>query len=271
MAPQPTDARIVTLLTDFGTSGPYVAAMKGVLLTRAPDLRAVVDVTHEVPPQDVRAAALLLQASWPWFPPGTIHLVVVDPEVGTDRRILVASCGGQILVGPDNGVLAPALDGQRPQVFAADPERAPRAGSSRTFHGRDRFAPLVAQLAQGTLPAELGARVTEWRALELPEAQPLAGGGLRAEVLAVDPFGNLITSVHKDQLGSARWSCEVAGRRAPLVGTYAEVAPGELLCLVDSHERVEVAVREGDAANELGIGCGAEVRLVPATDSEERR
>lgn len=270
MSPDSTGAwrpsGIVTLLTDFGTAGPYVAAMKGVLLDRAPGLRAIVDVSHEVPPQDLAAAAFVLDAAWSWFPTGTVHVVVVDPEVGTARDILVAERDGHALVAPDNGVLAPLVEsasgGSGAIVRRVDPARAPRVGGSATFHGRDRFAPLAAHLAGGASPESVGQASESWRRLSLPEARAEPDGSLVAQVLLVDRFGNLITSARREQLGDARWSFERGGRRAELARTYAEVEPGELVCVVDSHDRLEIAVRDGDAASELGLVRGAEVRLV---------
>lgn len=260
---------IVTLLTDFGAADPYVAVMKGVLLSEAPELRAVVDLSHEVAPQDVQAAALFLEAAWSWFPAGTVHVVVVDPEVGTERALLLVECGGQAILAPDNGAIGPLVAGAHDACVRRVGAGAPRVGASATFDGRDRLAPLAARLASGTAPDTVGDVFDGWRRLDVPAAAVAPDGSLCAEIVLVDRFGNLITSARREQLAGAQWSCEVGGRRVAFARTYAAVAPGELVCLVDSYDRIEVAVRDGDAARELGLGRGAEVRLVRAEAAGE--
>lgn len=262
-------AGIATLLTDFGLADPYVGIMKGVLHREAPGLRAVVDLSHDVPPQDVAAAAFFLEASWPWFPVGTVHVVVVDPEVGTERALLVAARGGHAFVAPDNGILAPLVERhQDARVLKVDPARAPVVGGSATFHGRDRIAPLAARLCEGLPPSALGEPWDGHRRLPEARLERGADGSLRAQVVWVDRFGNLITSAARSDLvargrepGGDAWRCEVAGRELPLSRAYADVEGGELVCLVDSYERVEVAVRDGSAAEALGLGPGAELVL----------
>jgi S-adenosylmethionine hydrolase len=252
---------IVTLLTDFGAGSGYPAQVKAVLLSASPDLR-IVDLSHEVPPFDVPAGALLLEACVRWFPPDAIHLAVVDPGVGTERRgLCVVDPEGRRLVGPDNGLFTPFLGpGSRAvQLFAPGLVPVPRTA---TFHGRDLFAPVAALLAGGLDPARLGPAVADPRRLEWPSAERLPGE-VRGTTLAADPFGNLITSIREEDLGGASIRAAlVDGRSARWVQTFGEGDQGELLALVGSGGRVEVAVREGSAASHLHRWRGVEVRLL---------
>jgi S-adenosylmethionine hydrolase len=256
----------VTLLTDFGLVDPYVGTMKGVLHREAPDLRAIVDLCHEVPPQDVATAALFLEAAFPYFPVGTVHLAVVDPEVGTERPFVVLEARGHALLAPDNGLLSALAERERDAVLLrVDPARLPAIGASATFHGRDRFAPLAARLVGGTPPSSLGAPWAGPRRLAEPEVAPLPGGGLRASIVWIDRFGNGITSARREHLAApegGRLACRVAGREVPFGRTYADVAPGELVCVLDSYDRFEIAERDGDAARTLGLERGTEVQFV---------
>lgn len=245
---------LVTLLTDFGTADGYVAEMKGVLLTLAPEAR-LVDASHELPPQDVEYARLALARYWRRFPVGTIHLVVVDPGVGSARRAIAVASDGRLLVGPDNGVLSPALllPGARAVTLPTPPGAAP------TFHGRDLFAPAAARLATGAALEALGEPCDDPIVRRTPEARRLDDGAVLGEVIAVDRFGNLVTNLLTMRGGSL----EVAGQRLAVRRTYADVAPGTLLALVGSSGLLEVAVREGSAARRLGVARGAAVRLLP--------
>jgi S-adenosylmethionine hydrolase len=254
---------LFTLLSDFGAGSGYPAQVKGVLLGRCPDAR-VVDLSHDVPPWDVLAGALLLEACVPWFPRDAIHVAVVDPGVGTVRRALAAvDPEGRRLVGPDNGLLTPFLGpGARAHAIEAGGVLpAPRAA---TFHGRDLFAPAAAFLAGGGDPARLGPPVADPVRLAWPGARA-ADGEVVGEVLVADRFGNLVTSIREGDLGpggaGAVRSARVDGRAARWVRTFGEGSPGELLALVGSGGRVEIAVREGSAAGAIGRVRGAEVRL----------
>jgi S-adenosylmethionine hydrolase len=253
---------LLTLTTDFGAGSGYPAQVKGVLLAAHPDAR-LVDVSHEVPRHDVLAGALLLEACVPWFPRAAVHLAVVDPGVGTARRALcVVDAGGRRFVGPDNGLLTPFL-GPGAHVFALAPgPGAPLAPPrSATFHGRDLFAPAAALLAGGTAPQRLGPAVADPVRLSWPVAQR-TGAAVRGETLAADPFGNLLTSIRDVDLESAQVAAvTVAGRAARWVHTFGEGAPGELLALLGSGGRVEIAVREGSAAAALGATRGSSVVL----------
>lgn len=235
--------------------------MKGVILRRAPKL-TLVDVTHDVPPQDVPRASWLLARTAPWFPPGTVHVVVVDPGVGTARRALVATLGDQIVVAPDNGVIARLAAASR--SVQAWELAAPGLGlqqRSATFHGRDLFAPAGALLASGRIaPAECGDPITP----VLPDivGPTVQGGQARGLVVAVDRFGNLVTDLHRDLLpGPPR---RVSLDEQPIervVETYGEARAGELVALFGSDDFLEISVVDGDAAQRLGVSTGATVRL----------
>ncbi len=250
---------VVTLTTDFGLTDPYVGIMKGVLSRSGADPR-VIDLTHGIAAQDVRAAAFHLAHSWSWFPPGTVHVVVVDPGVGSGRRILVAREGGHAFLAPDNGLLGPVLS-PASDVRALDIERFSLANRSRSFHGRDVFAPAAGRLVEGLDPAECGPSVTDWERIELPEPCQGADGEVLGEVLSTDHYGNLVTNVPADRLEgpASDWSATVGEVEVPLCGTYAEGTPGGPLALVDSLGYWEVAVRDGDAARTLGAGQGTSV------------
>ncbi len=254
---------VVTFLSDFGAGSGYPAQMKGEVLRRRPNA-VLVDLSHEVPPFDLLTGALLLEACVPSFPESAVHVAVVDPGVGTARRpVCVVDPAGRRLVGPDNGLLSPFL-GEGAAVFLlADPVLVPR-DPSPTFHGRDLFAPVAAWLAGGGDPARLGPRVDDPVRLEglSPRRTP---GALEGACLAADPFGNLLTSIRRSDLeGRGVAGVKVAGREARLVTTFGEGRPGELLALWGSGGRLEIALREGSAALDLGIARGAPVRVALA-------
>jgi S-adenosylmethionine hydrolase len=243
---------IVTLLTDFGTADGYLGEMKGTLLSLAGAVQ-IVDVAHDLPPHDVEAARLALARYWMRFPIGTVHLVVVDPGVGGPRAALAVECERRFLVGPDNGVLSPALLHRDARCVTLPIP----AGASHTFHGRDVFAPAAAQLALGVPLETLGAPHAAPVVRRTPEASRRADGAVSGIVITVDRFGNLITNLMSRRGGSI----ELAGRSLPLARTYADVAPGELVALVGSSGLIEVAVRDGSAADKLGTRRGDEVLL----------
>lgn len=255
---------LVTLTTDFGTSDPFVGIMKGVLATRAPGVQ-VVDVTHGIPPHDVLAGALVLRHAVPFFPGGAIHVAVVDPGVGSARRPLCVETARGLLVGPDNGLLSLATppDEVR-QVVHCTEERYFLSPRSATFHGRDVFAPVAAALATGTVPAALGSPITDMQRLEVPP--PVRRGGtLCGRVIYVDHFGNLTTNVAADILPSRRLAVSLGGTRVEgLSASYAAVAPGEPVAVVNSWGLLEIAVREGSARATLGARVGDEVLVETA-------
>jgi len=246
---------IVTLLTDFGTTDSYAAEVKGVLLSQAP-LATVIDISHEIPPGNVRAAAYLLDRTWKRFPPGTVHLVVVDPGVGTERAALVLGLQHQFFVGPDNGVFTSILSQPNLLVTALPiPEDA-----APTFHGRDVFAPAAASLANRGWWPELGKRLTGTGVrLEIPTPQP-AGSGWIGEIVHVDRFGNLVTNLGRQHL-AAGYVVKVGTAEIPVLKTYGEVPQGALLAYLGSAGALEIAVRGGSASQVLRAELGHPVRI----------
>ena len=259
----PVGYRWVSFTTDYGTADGFVAACKGVLATIAPDVR-VIDVSHEVPPQRVRRGAAVLAQAVPWLPPA-VHLAVVDPGVGTDRRGIAVVTGRGVLVGPDNGLLLPAADalGGAAAAYALTEPAYQLPEVSRTFHGRDVFAPVAGHLCRGVEPARLGppVPVAELHRLPAPRVD-VAAGRLRAEVLAVDAFGNVQLAATAGDLAAAGLPADVTvhtGRtaRAARVGrTFADARPGALVVLADSAGHAAVAVNGGSAAAELEVADG---------------
>jgi S-adenosyl-L-methionine hydrolase (adenosine-forming) len=246
---------IITLLTDFGTTDSYVAEAKGVLLSRAPD-STLIDVSHGIAPGDVRSAAYILGRTWHRFPSGTVHLVVVDPGVGTARAALALATGGHCFVGPDNGVFTRVLhDAEVQAVALPTPE-----GASPTFHGRDLFAPAAGALAAGVDLTALGPRLAGIP-VRLAYTEPrYEGKSVVGEIVYVDRFGSLITNLTAKLVPPyARLEIEKL-EVGPLRQTYNDVASGDLLAYVGSDGAVEIAVRDGSAARRLGVGVGGWVR-----------
>lgn len=252
---------IITLLTDFGLRDAYTGVMKGVILGVCPEAR-LVDLSHEVPPQNVAAGALLLRSAAPYFPAGTIHVAVVDPGVGGRRAAILVQTPRAIFVGPDNGLLHPAATAfgvQRVIELSRSEYHLPEV--SRTFHGRDVFAPVAAHLACGVAPDAFGAPRPGLRPLSLPLPSRTADG-VRGEVIHVDHFGNLVTNLTRQDIvfPGREVSVSIAGvAPIPLVGTYDEAEVGELLALIGSGGNLEIAVRQGSAAERLVAAPGAAV------------
>jgi len=242
--------RIVTLLTDFGTVDGYVAEMKGVIKSLAPDAE-IVDATHDIPPQDVTRARLTLSRYWRRFPVGTVHVAVVDPGVGTARAALAVESDGRFLIGPDNGVLSPAFTIEGSNAVQLDVP----GGASPTFHGRDVFAPAAARIARGDPLDILGRRFRPSVVMHTPVPRRGFGGAQSGEVIAIDRFGNAITN-----LESANGNVvAVRGKLVPTVRTFSEVGVGEPCALVGSAGLLEIAVRDGNAALILGLAVGTPV------------
>jgi len=244
---------IITLLTDFGTRDSYVAEMKGVLLSRAPDA-VLVDVTHEIPPGDVLAGQYVLARTWQRFPAGTVHLAVVDPGVGSERRALAAAAGGHGFVAPDNGLLTPVLAGA---TIVALPEPT---GAAPTFHGRDLFAPAAAALALGTAIEALGVTIHDPVRRSPPEPTE-RDGAMIGHVVYVDRFGTLVTNLPGAAAARARVVWIGAHTIGPLRHSFSDVRPGVPLALVGSGGALEIAVRGGSAADTLAAQVGMEVRI----------
>ena len=265
MSPSSQLSRVVTLLTDCGPASLYVGQLHAVLLTRAPDVR-VLDLAHDVPAGAIRAASYVLRRSYPLCPPGSVHVVVVDPGVGTRRAILAAAAHGHLFVGPDNGVLYDVVrEGEVRSV--ENPElMAPRV--SNTFHGRDIMAPVAASLACGTPLAEVGPVI-------VPQAGPAASsprpraGGVEGEILFVDRYGNLVTDLERAQIqavGGENGAIRVRLADAfidRLVTTFGDVAEGRVLAYIGSGDHLVIGVNGGRAKDLLGVDVGDPVRLEP--------
>jgi hypothetical protein len=253
---------LITLTTDFGTTDPFVGIMKGVIAMRAPG-EQVVDLSHGIPPQSVLAGALVLRAAVPYFPARAIHVAVVDPGVGTARRAICIETADAWFIGPDNGLLSLAAPLERAlRVVEITNDAYLLSPRSRTFHGRDVFAPAAAALASGIAPAALGPERTEMAELTLPV--PVRDGrAIRGEVIYVDGFGNLATNVEAAMLPARVVYVEI-GRHAisRVVDTYAAVDPDTVLALVNSWGVLEIAVRNGDARRRLGAEVGTPVTIV---------
>lgn len=251
---------LITLTTDFGDGSAYVASMKGVIFSVHPDAR-IVDISHCVAPQDVRQAARLLADVTPWFPTGTIHVAVVDPGVGTDRKIVFAEIGQQRYLAPDNGLLSRLAMHEPPsRIHAVDNSRYWLAEVSPTFHGRDIMGPVAARLAMGLDPAALGLKLPRIETLDWPEPK-ISSNIVTGEIVAVDRFGNLISNITMDHLptvphASPRIVC--GGRTIDgIARTYAMDGTGALVALFGSTGCLEVAVVDGNARAELGVEVGA--------------
>jgi S-adenosyl-L-methionine hydrolase (adenosine-forming) len=232
---------IITLTTDFGHGSRYVGAMKGVILSINPRA-TIVDLSHAVPPRDIRAGAILLAETATWFPPNTIHVAVVDPGVGSKRRIIYAEIGNQRFVAPDNGLLSRLAMGQRPsKMISVDEPRHWLPDVSRTFHGRDIMAPVAARLSLGLAPEELGK--DQQHIVEIPWAEvEQVSNRIDGEVIEIDSFGNLITNITRSMLDG------LPSRDAVLVSC-------------EDHETQELAIVDENASAMLGVKVGAPVRV----------
>jgi len=259
---------LLTLTTDFGLADWYVAAVKGVVLGLVPGT-TIVDLSHEVPPGDILTASFLLAAAAPAFPPGTVHLAVVDPGVGSDRRLLTVEStesGGALFVAPDNGLLTPFLPPANSSGIARAAHRPDlyRPSPGQTFHGRDRFAPLVSALLRGEPAAALGPEISD--PVLLPGEPPRREGQtLLGRVIHVDRFGNLVTDLPAAWLpdGVREIAADLAGHMATRrVTHYRELAPGEPGILTGSLGTLELSLDGADLAKAWGVGRGARVRIV---------
>lgn len=249
---------MITIATDFGTRDGYVGAMKGVVFSIRPGV-TVVDITHDISPGDIEEAAFVLDTYHPFFPPCTVHLVVVDPEVGSDRRAIVVSCGGRFYVGPDNGVFESVF--RSPVGFLCrelTSEKYRLKDASSTFHGRDIFAPAAAHLASGLAAAELGPEITDPVRLALPPVEVSRDGVLTGRIMHVDRFGNLVSDIRVSDLERvspdfSRLRVSLAGQDiAGLCTHYRQAQKGEPIALLGSRGRLEVAVYGSNASDLLG-------------------
>jgi hypothetical protein len=256
---------VITLTTDFGQEGPFVATMKGRIVGRFA-AATIIDVTHEIVVHWPVEAGFWLARSYPYFPPGTVHVAVVDPGVGTERDIIAVLGDGHVFLAPDNGLLAPVLTRTRdPHAYRLTPrhmERFDLGQVSATFHGRDIFAPLAAELAAGRCqPEDLG-RETSDLAIGWTDEAERGPNGVRGIVITIDHFGNLITNIDETQIASLARPIVRAGNRViPMRRTYGEMRPGDYLALINSFGVLEIARAEQSAAEGLGLGRGAPVSV----------
>jgi hypothetical protein len=264
--------KLITLLTDFGLQDGYPGIMKGVIWGIAPDAQ-IADLTHSIHPQDILEGSLALGRAAPYFPPGTIHLAVVDPGVGTGRRAMAAQIGGCFFVGPDNGLCTALLDqaaGRPQEAVQLDQPRFWLPEVSHSFHGRDIFAPVAAHLANGVSLGELGSPLAQVVRLPIPQPIPLNGPlaapgrrGWQGQVIHVDAFGNLATNFTRQHVSAAGNPCvRIAGQEiCGLANTFGEGQPGDLLAILDSAGQVSVCVVNGSAARRLNVTAGEPVEL----------
>ncbi len=258
-------APLITLTTDFGIGSPYVAEMKGVILSISPAAR-IVDIAHNIGPQNVRQAAIIMAEATTWFPSGTIHVAVIDPGVGTERRIIYIQIGDQQYIAPDNGVLSRLTSKTRPsQIIALANSEHWLPSVSSTFHGRDIMAPVAAQLSLGMEPDRLGPTCTEIMELDWPPPQS-DPNSIRGEVTWIDGFGNLITNIPTAALpvltDRSSATVEIGSRTiSGIARTYGERPAGELVAIVGSSGFIEIAVVNSSAATTLRAGVGAPVRI----------
>jgi S-adenosylmethionine hydrolase len=258
---------VVTLLTDFGLGDPFVGVMKGVLCGAHPALR-IIDITHGVGHGAIAEGAFWLERSFRYFPAGAVHCAVVDPGVGSSRAAVVLAAEHHYFVGPDNGLLAEVtLRAAHGEVRAIDMERQRLGGASNTFHGRDIFAVMAGRLASGQLSFEDVGPLTQ---LRVPSPIPgivSEADGFVGNILTVDHFGNLITTLRASEVlpaAGTEFRLQVAGKMLRSVRTFAEAAPQELVALVGSFDSIEIALRDGSAAQRLQPVPGATVKLFPS-------
>ena len=264
---------VLTLLTDYGRDDDFVGVCHGVIRSIAPEAQ-IIDVTHGIPRHAVRTGAIVMRNTLPFMPAG-VHVAVVDPQVGTERRAVALRChGGRLLVGPDNGLLSLAWERAGGVDVAVDVTRSPHRLEpvSATFHGRDVFAPVAAQLAAGAEPAGAGEPIDPATLARVELPRPYAQDGtLVAHALIVDRFGNAGLDVSHEELAQNGMTLgttveiEAGGERylAAYVSTFADVKPGELIVYQDAYRTLAVAINRGDAAGTLGLTPDAEVRLRP--------
>lgn len=254
---------IITLTTDFGLSDPFVGIMKGVILGIAPEA-SIVDVSHGVAPYDILGAALVIESAYRYFPKGTVHALVVDPGVGSSRRPLAAVSQGHVFVAPDNGLLSAVAAEEVYHITNAALFLNP---VSRTFHGRDIFAPVAAYIAQGMPLTSVGPRVADFLRKPLPKPVQV-GDVLLGSVLRIDQFGNVITNLRRSDLGQ-KFTIRVAGSTVTrLYETFSDAAQGEFFALEGSTGYIELALNQGSAAERLNVQAGAEIEVESGTANQ---
>lgn len=258
------DSPLFVLTSDLGTGSPAVAQLKAVILAAAPTAR-IIDLSHEIPPQSIRYAELALRNTAFMFPPGTLHLVVVDPDVGTDRRAIAVSAREHFFVGADNGVLGIAIAQPDARVVTLDRDELWRHPVANTFHGRDIFAPIAATLATGRPLEGVGTPTDNPKPSGLPQSKLVDERTVHGETLGADRFGNLMTNIPAqvgEQELSEGWLFEVDGQTVPFRRTYMAAKQGRLIVTHGADRYLEVAVARGSAKERLGAEMGSEVHCV---------
>lgn len=259
------DYPLITLTTDFGVRDPYAAAMKGVIHRLCPKAR-IEDLTHAIAPRDVWEAAYFLAGAAPWFPRDTIHVAVVDPGVGTERRPLLVHAGGQYFIGPDNGIFSVALrEFPLESAHVIENPAFMLHNVSPTFHGRDIFAPAAARLANGADAHDAGPVAKQLIALDIPEPSVRSGGVIEGEIVRVDRFGNAVTNIHRRLCAAdSIYTVRAGGAAIPEISrTYGDRRAGELLALFGSSGYLEIAVNQGSATDAFTFHRGTPVHLAP--------
>jgi S-adenosyl-L-methionine hydrolase (adenosine-forming) len=248
-------APILTLTTDFGLSDHYVGTMKGVILGICRRAQ-VVDISHEVSPYAIAEGAYLIAQAYRYFPPKTVHLVVVDPGVGSDRRPILMEAAGQYFVAPDNGVLGMIFAREKHKVRLISDELYFRKPVSRTFHGRDIFAPVAAHIAEGVAPARMGRAIRDY--VRPPFERPRKTGmrTWTGQILKIDRFGNAITNFHRDDFPAMEQLTIGSAKVTAFLGSYSKARPGELFAIAGSSGYLEVSMNQGSAASKLSCAAG---------------
>lgn len=265
--------RIITLLTDFGLSDVYVGVMKGTIAQINPQLK-VIDITHEIPPQNIAAGRFCLMNAYAYFPPETVHVAVVDPGVGSSRRAIAVECANCFLVGPDNGLFSGVLSRESAiaSVELTNPKYWRTPQPSSTFHGRDIFATVGVHLATGVRLEELGESIDPASLVQLQIPNfTVTATGIEGCVQYVDRFGNLITNIPNNCLQSNKWLVKISNLShaitIPSGETYNDSEPGDLIAIVGSHGWLEISVNGGSAQSVLKLECGAIVQLLFETNN----
>jgi len=266
--------KFISLLTDFGLQDGYAGVLKGVIWQIAPDAQ-VADITHNIAPQNILEGALLLGRAAPYFPPGTVHVAVVDPGVGTHRRPIAARLGEQYYVCPDNGLLTVLIEraaqlGETMQFVHLDRPQYWLPKVSNVFHGRDIFAPVAAHLANGVTLQEVGSPIQNAVRLRLPRPKAFSGGW-KGEVIQIDVFGNLCTNLEESLIASlGDVQIQIAGQTIPhLARTFGDGHPGDLVAMIDSSDRLSICVVNGSAARHLGASVGTPVTLLTSPSEND--
>ncbi len=260
--------KVITLLTDFGTRDPYVASMKGVILGINPEAK-IVDITHQIPPQDILEAAYTLFASYKYFPKGTIHIIVVDPGVGSRRRIIALKTEDYIFIAPDNGVLSLVLQKEKvkvKEIIEITNKKYFLKPVSDTFHGRDIFSPVAAHLSKGVPLRNFGKRIEKIKELKITTSE-MKKGKLIGRIIHIDRFGNLVTNIDREipsklKIKNEKVKIEIGKRK--IVGikrSYVSVKRGELLALFGSSGFLEISVNLGNASKVLGVKRGEKIEV----------